>query len=352
MLAEDVGLHNLTKIGKQLNTLPYKDSNAKYASQPKGAKNLATVETRQEQAQRESTSIDEATTKGKIIEFMWWMKKEGYAESTITRNLRLLKTLCKRGADLLDPENVKLTIAKQEGWNTTTKEHAVTLYTTFLKMLGETWKPPKYNRVRKLPFIPTEEEVNQLIAGCNRKTSTFLKLLKDTGVRSGEAWQLEWIDFNFETRTISVTPEKGSDPRVLKISAELIAMLRALPRTSQEVFAGSLRHLGRSFRRQRKRIANKLQNPRINCITFHTLRHWKATMEYHKTKDILYVKQLLGHKSINSTLLYTQLISFKEDEFHVRVAETIKEACELVEAGFEYVTGEYEDGGKIFRKHK
>ncbi len=30
----------------------------------------------------------------------------------------------------------------------------------------------------------------------------------------------------------------------------------------------------------------------------------------------------------------------------------MKEACALVDAGFEYVTGEYTDGGKIFRKPK
>jgi hypothetical protein len=30
----------------------------------------------------------------------------------------------------------------------------------------------------------------------------------------------------------------------------------------------------------------------------------------------------------------------------------LKEAREPVEAGFRYVTGEYEDGGKIFRKRK
>jgi hypothetical protein len=30
----------------------------------------------------------------------------------------------------------------------------------------------------------------------------------------------------------------------------------------------------------------------------------------------------------------------------------VEEACDLMEAGFEYVTGEYHDGGKIFRKRK
>lgn len=35
-----------------------------------------------------------------------------------------------------------------------------------------------------------------------------------------------------------------------------------------------------------------------------------------------------------------------------RRARDVEEAKELVEAGFEYVTGEYDDGGKIFRKRK
>jgi site-specific recombinase XerC len=30
-------------------------------------------------------------------------------------------------------------------------------------------------------------------------------------------------------------------------------------------------------------------------------------MEYHKTKDPLYVKELLGHKKLDTTLLYIQI---------------------------------------------
>ena len=290
-------------------------------------------------------------TKGKIVNFLWFLKKEGYAESTITRRVRLIKTLNNRGANILDPESIKTVIAEQN-WKTATKEHAVTAYTSFLEMLGKKWKPPKYSRIRKLPFIPHEKEVNDLISGCNRKTCAFVRLLKETGMRSGEAWQLEWTDVDFEHRTVSVTPEKGSNPRVLPISADLIAMLKGLAKTSNRVFNGSLRHFRRSFRRQRKKIAEKLKNPRIDSINFHTLRHFKATMEYHKTKDILHVKQILGHRNINSTLLYTQLVNFKENDYHVRVASNVKEACELVKSGFQYVTGEYVDGGKIFRKPK
>ena len=73
-------------------------------------------------------------------------------------------------------------------------------------------------------------------------------------------------------------------------------------------------------------------------------------MEYHKTKDILYVMKLLGHKNINNTLVYTQLVDFSEKEYVTKVAWTLEEACKLIEAGFEYVCEM--EGAKIFRKRK
>ncbi len=278
------------------------------------------------------------------------MKKEGYAESTIKRRSKLLTTLSKRGANLLDPEIVKEVIAQQGNWCNTTKEHAITAYTSFLKTQGEEWNKPKYKRVRKLPFIPTETEIDQLIATCNTKTATFLQLLKETAARRGEAWDLEWTDFDFENCVVRITPEKGGNPRQLKISGKLISILRLLPRNTSKPFSGSLRHFARTFRRQRKKAAYKLQNQRISKITFHTLRHWKATMEYHKTKDILHVKQLLGHRNIQNTMKYTQLVNFESDQYTCRVAENLEEARDLIEAGFEYVTEV--DGKNLFRKPK
>ena len=73
-------------------------------------------------------------------------------------------------------------------------------------------------------------------------------------------------------------------------------------------------------------------------------------MEYHKTKDILHVMRMLGHRSINSTLLYTQLVNFEGDEYDVKVAERKEEIVALLEAGFEWVG---KDGGlTYFRKRK
>ena len=60
--------------------------------------------------------------------------------------------------------------------------------------------------------------------------------------------------------------------------------------------------------------------------------------------------EMLGHRDIKTTLIYTQIIHFENDDYHSAVAKTIEEARNLIEAGFEYVT-EF-DGVKLFRKRK
>jgi hypothetical protein len=54
----------------------------------------------------------------------------------------------------------------------------------------------------------------------------------------------------------------------------------------------------------------------------------------------------LGYKSILTTMIYTHLINFQANAYHSDVAQTVEEARKLIEAGFEYVTGEYDDGEK------
>jgi hypothetical protein len=69
-----------------------------------------------------------------------------------------------------------------------------------------------------------------------------------------------------------------------------------------------------------------------------------------RTKDILHVKERLGHKSITNTLIYTHLVDFGDDEYHTATASTLKEDDELLRVGFECVTER--DGVKIYRKRK
>jgi len=327
-------------------------------SKTKAAKNLVKVETRTEEQVAGATKYS-GDIKSKLFEFAWWMKKQGYKQSTINKYPEVLKTLAGRQVNIFDPESVKEGIAKQETLSRNSKHLVVNIYTTFLKFLGEKWDPPKYKQVTKLPFIPTEAEIDQLIAACSRRLGTFLQLLKETGMRPGEAWSLNWFNIDTERRTVTVNdPEKGSNPRILNISSHLAARLELLPKNTEYVFRNKqsrqIRNWTTNFTERRKIIAKKLNNPRLLKITFKTLRHFKGTTLYHKTRDILYVKETLGHKDINNTLIYIHLEAaiFKttNDAFTVKTAKTLKEAEKLLEVGFEYITEM--DNVKLFRKRK
>ena len=290
----------------------------------------------------------------KLIEFLWWMRKQGYRESTIISRSKKLWRLVRLGADLLNPESVKLVVAKQRNWTESHKETVVCAYDLFVKWLGLQWDKPRYRRVEKLPFIPLEKEVDALIAGCTKYVSTFLQICKETAARPGEIFALKWSDVDFEKGIIRINdPEKHSKPRIFKVSNKLIRMLNHIPRKGERIFSyyKNLNSLTRVFQRQRKRIAHKLANPRLMQISFRTIRHWKATMLYYKSKDILFVKEFLGHKDIKNTLVYTQLAKFEdEEEFICKVAKTPQEIAKLIELGFEYVCEL--DGLKFFRKRK
>lgn len=315
-----------------------------------GAKNLVKVETRQEKAQREGTA-QAADIKGKIVEFLWHLKKNGIKSITLRSYGSMLKKLANNTN--LAPENVKEYLAKTNEWCDSTKSLCVIVYGSFLKFIGLSWQPPKYKPAEKIPYVPTEADIDQLISGSGRKLSTFLQFLKETGVRCGEAAKLKWSDIDFERRIVRITPEKGSRSRILPISHKLINMLNNLPRKTDKVWA-TLYSLKSNYYKTRKSIAFKLQNPRLRQIGLHTFRHWKATMEYHKTRDILHVQQLLGHRDLRNTLIYINLekalFQNVDDEFHVKVAHNLDEACKLLEVGFEYVTDM--DGAVIFRKRK
>lgn len=342
-IGENIGSHGLTTVEKQLNSLPYSNSNYRVCATPRSAKNLEIQNQIERPAGGTSEDKTPADIKGKIVQYCFYMQKQGYSEGTIHLNRIALKVLSERGAELLNPESVKEVIANQKAWSENRKRNVINAYGLFLKVNGLTWEKPKCEVTRKIPFIPTEQEIDSLISGSGKKTATFLQLLKETAMRCGEAKRLQWINADFEKNIITLNdPEKRSNPRMWKVNQKLMDMLAALPKDSQRVFGdSSIFSMKSTFTKARKRLAIKLQNPRLSNISFHTLRHWKATMEYHKTKDPYYVKQFLGHKSIQNTELYINiehtLFESGSDNFTVKVAEKPEEIKALLEVGFEYV---------------
>ncbi len=131
-------------------------------------------------------------------------------------------------------------------------------------------------------------------------------------------------------------------------------MLLALPKTNDYIFGATNLNAHRwGYDRQKTALSIKLQNPRLKQIKFHTMRHFKASKEYAQTRNILHVKELLGHRNISSTLVYTHLVPFDDDAqgYNHATAKDEKEAGELIDQGFQYVCTTPQ-GVMMFRKRK
>jgi site-specific recombinase XerC len=67
--------------------------------------------------------------------------------------------------------------------------------------------------------------------------------------------------------------------------------------------------MGKIWRRTRDKLAIKHQVPQLKQIPLRNLRQYYGTNFCAKTKDTLKIKQQLGYKEIETTLIYTKLIA-------------------------------------------
>ena len=123
------------------------------------------------------------------------LKKEGIEESTIETYSRYLLRLNKI-SNLEDPESVKTAVANMN-ISENTKVLYCYAYEAFLEFIGKTWIRPKYQYQQKLPeFIPTEEELKQLIAGATKTVGIIVMLIMETGMRISECLSLTWTSID------------------------------------------------------------------------------------------------------------------------------------------------------------
>jgi len=302
---------------------------------------LATVEKQNEKRAAGATKhTAQQDVKGKIIELLWKLERDGRKQGTIANYRKNLMKMFRQGVNLLEPEDCKDWLAKTE-LAATTKRNIATILDKWFEYLSIAWIRPTYCGESDIPFIPTEQELDSLISAVGKKMTCYLQLLKETGARCGEISNLKWTDIDFEQKTIRVKGEKGSYSRMLPISQKTVEMLKNLPKNREQIFANA-NAMRTCFYIQRKKVARKLGNPRLMQITFHTFRHWKGTMLYHQTKDIYYVKEYLGHKDLKSTQVYIHIEralfrTMEPGEYHVKVATEKEEIVSLLEEGFEFV---------------
>ena len=285
-----------------------------------------------------------------IINTLINVTNSGKAKNTqrcIASSLRRIS----KGADLLKPEEVKTYIANLNLDNQTKNSLALG-YNWFCKTNAIEWKRPYFKWERKIPLIPTTENINKIISASTPKYATIFTILTETGLEAHELATMERKNMDTTQGIINARGCKGHNSRSFKLKTQTAEMLRKYLAefTDNNPFPSS-RSMGEIWRRTRNRLAKKLNQPELKNIPMRNLRHHFATTKYDQTKDILLLKSLLGHKKLETTMFYVQLIVHdNEEEYTCKATNDIKEEMQLIEHGFQYVTqtGEY----KLYRKRK
>jgi len=291
--------------------------------------------------------------RAKIFATLWELKKRGFSDITLEVKGERLRYLAKH-VNLDDPEAVKGFIANQTGWSNAYKQGVAYAYNSYAEVNGLRWSLPHFRVEDRLPKIPTEEKINQVIVRARGKYVLVFSVLRDTGMRPIELERTRARDIDLDTGVITVRTAKGGLGRSLKVKAQTLAMLKEyLGKHSfalnDKPFPKRKKMTGR-WVRLRNTVAAKLKDASFRTIRLYDLRHFVGTMTYHKTKDIIYTQRKLGHRSLRNTMRYVQLIDFEHEEFTSAVASNLQEARQLIEAGFEYVTEI--DNIKLFRKRR
>ena len=279
------------------------------------------------------------TATNTIPNILLQMKNDNKSNYTIKFTRKALSFLSKH-TTLNEPEAVRAFLASlnaSEGY----KKNLCIAYNRYCKYNKIEWTMPKYNPVSKVIKIPSKDKLEMFIAKAGNTLGTKLQLSMETGLRPIEAYNLKVKDIDLEQRLIYPTTAKHGSPRALKISNSLTKMLtdhiaRNHLSLTDKIFKGTPDDYGKSFRTMRNKLANKLHDPTLSQIRLYDFRHYFATTLYAKTRDILLVMKQMGHKKIQTTLIYTQLLNLNEDEWTCKATNNSKDTTALVERGFEY----------------
>jgi len=175
---------------------------------------------------------------------------------------------------------------------------------------------PRFKKPKVLPDILNREETFQLINECtNLKHKSWFLLAYGSGLRASEIAALKVKDIDSESMRIFVRSGKGEKDRYTLLSYECLYTLREYwiayrPNHSKEwLFPGTAnspnqitpKTIGKAFQK-RCEILNITKD-----VSIHSLRHGFATHLLEDGASIQQIKDLLGHSSISSTLIYLHL---------------------------------------------
>lgn len=286
------------------------------------------------------------------------MHNKGKAQGTIISTKNQLEHIA-RHANLNIPAEVENFIANKQG-SSGYKELLCLAYLKYCQYYKIQWEMPSYQREEKMPKLPTEQQLQKLIAAAGKILALKLWLSKETGIRPIELHNLAVKDLDTEHNTINPTTSKHGAARILKIPEPLTKALQSYIlkndlNPKDKIFKSDARKYGNNFREMRNRLAKRTSDPNLATVRLYDFRHYFATKKYHDYRDVGLTAQDMGHKDWNTTQKYIHLLRIIElnqndEEYIVKTASSVKEATDLIEHGFQYITEM--EGLKIFKKRK
>ncbi len=251
-----------------------------------------------------------------------------------------LQKKSKVGLEQVDKEIVReyLHYLVMEGCSKTTQSrHLATLRTFFKFALRRQWTSvnpmqhisnPKLKKT--IPVILSYDQVLHLFSLPDTATllgirdRAIMELLYSSALRISELSTLNRQDCDLEQASIKVLG-KGNRHRLLPITRQAVSWLSAYLRhdkrkkKQQDLQAVFLNHLGtrisvRSLDRTFKKYL--LKSGMARQVTPHTIRHTIATHWLENGMDLKTVQVLLGHRSLKTTTIYTQVsVRLKKDVY-------------------------------------
>lgn len=203
---------------------------------------------------------------------------------------------------------------REKHWADATQQQALNAIRFYFEhILG---RHPDFSGLRpkttvKLPLVLSGVEVAGIFnAVRNMKHRSILMLIYSAGLRLSELTGLRLADIQFDQKQIFVQGGRGKKDRHSLLSEKMIACLREYLheyRVCYWLYEGrnGKPYSGRSVEAVFKRAVQKsgIRQP----VTVRTLRHSFATHLLEQGTDVQHVMELLGHKSLKTTNIYTHL---------------------------------------------
>lgn len=171
---------------------------------------------------------------------------------------------------------------------------------------------PVQKKKRKLPEVFTVEEVFRIIhCADNIKHKTILMLTYSSGLRVGELVNLRVSDIARDSMRLKVRDAKGGRDRYTLLSNICLTQLEQYWKTYRPynwLFCGRMpgTHMSiRAVQHAYQRAKNKAGITKQCGI--HTLRHSFATHMIETGSGIFQLQKFLGHRHLNTTLVYVHL---------------------------------------------